>query len=425
MNLLSRLVGRPEERAGVVEIFPTWANQTERVGAALRDAYRINSTVHACVNARQRVFSEADFAIRRRSTGDLVLDHAALDVLRSPWPGATGTELLKRMELDASLSGNAFVYRANRSLLQPLDPRKVEVLSNGREKIGYNYWPNGYGNGTARGLMLEEVAHWAPLPHPDDRFVGASWVEVVATELRTDIKMVRHQERFFDNAATPNLFVKVEGKMTPEARDRLRTELESRYAGVSNAWKTLVMDAGADLRVVGADFEQMDYVNALSSVEARIASAAGVPPIIIALKAGLDAATYSNYAMAMRAFADHLIRPNWNSVVAALGQIVPTPRGSELWYDDRQVAALRQDKTDEAKVLQIQAAAIRQLIDGGFDPDAVVEAITANEIERLKGRHSGNVSVQLQPADPAEQSADQAEEDADVPDGGEEAEQPL
>lgn len=407
MNLLTQLLSHPtEERAGLVEIFPTWGSQTERPMGGLRDAYRINSTVHAAINARQRVFSEVTFALRRRSSGDLVHNHPSLAVLERPWPGGTTTELLKRMELDASLSGNAFVYRAQRDLLQILDPRKVEVISNGREKSGYLYWPNGIGNGDPKPLRFDEVAHWAPLPHSERQFLGASWVEVVATELRTDVKMVRHQEKFFDNAATPNLFVKVEGQMKPEAKDRLREELQRRYEGVANAWKTMVMDAGADMKVVGANFEQMDYVNTLTSTEARIASAAGVPPIIIALKAGLDAATYSNYGMAMRAFADHLIRPNWNSVVAALSQIITEPQGSDLWYDDRHVSALRQDKEVEAKVLNTQSAAIRQLIDGGFEPDSVVEAITSNELDRLKGRHSGKLSVQLQEPGETDDQAD-------------------
>ena len=400
MNLLTKLVGSTEDRQGVVEIIPSWGNLTERPYGSMRNAYKTSSTVHAAINARARVFSSVEFALRRRN-GDLVRNHPSLTVLYRPWPGGTSTELLKRMELDASLSGNAYVYRAERDLLQVLDPQKVEVQTNGREKEGYLYWPKGIGYGDPVALLPEEVAHWAPLPHPDKYFLGASWVEVVATELRTDLKMVRHQEKFYDNAATPNLYVKVKGTMRPEARDRLREELDRRYSGFMNSWKTVVMDQDADMKVVGADFVQMDYVNTQTSVEARIASASGVPPIIMALKAGLEASTYSNYGMAMRAFADHLIRPNWDSVVAALAQIVNIPQGSELWYDDRNVPALRQDKDAEAGVLQKQSSAVVNLVREGFDPDAVVDAITSNEMERLKGSHTGALSVQLQPTDPS------------------------
>lgn len=411
MSLLSRLLARPvEDRTGLVEIFPSWGSSTERAWGSMRQAYLVNATVHAAINARQRVFSEVQFVLRNRASGNLVHNHPSIRVLERPWPGGTSAELLKRMELDASLSGNAYVYRAASDLLQILDPAKVEVVSDGREKSGYLYWPDGFQSGTPRPLTLEEVAHWAPIPHPDRQFLGASWVEVVAAELRTDVKMIRHQEKFFDNAATPNLYVKVEGSMRPETRDRLRQELERRYMGVENAWKTLVMDGGATLQAVGSTFEQMDYVNTLTSTEARIASAAGVPPIIIALKAGLDAATYSNYGMAMRAFADHLIRPNWTSAVAALSQIIVEPQGSHLWYDDRMVSALRQDKDAEAQILATKASAIRTLIDGGFQPDAVIAAIEANEVDRLIGHHTNLLPVQLQAPGSGEGEPDESAE---------------
>lgn len=394
MNLLSRFRTPTEERKGFVEILPTWSNLTERPLGGNRNAYLVSSTVHSAVNARQRVFSEVRFALRKLSNGDITKDHNALRILERPWPGGTGTELLKRMELDASLSGNAFVHRAGNQL-QVLDPRKVEVITDGFQKSGYVYWPNGVGSGKSIPLLLEEVAHWGPLPHPNHQFLGASWVEVVATELRTDVKMIRHQEKFFDNAATPNLYVKVEGTMSPESRIRVREELERRYSGVTNAWKTLVMDQGATLEKVGNSFKDMDYVNVIKSTEGRIASAAGTPPIILHIKAGLDASTYSNYSMAMRAFADHLIRPNWNSVVAALEPIVTIPRGSELWFDDTDVAALRADKQEEAQIQQTVASTINTYITAGYTPESAVQAAVNHDPTLLQ--HSGLVSVQLTP----------------------------
>jgi phage portal protein BeeE len=172
--------------------------------------------------------------------------------------------------------------------------------------------------------------------------------------------------------------------------------LDRRYAGVENAYRTLVMDSGAKVQMVGADFQQMDYVSSVKSLEARIASAGGVPPIIVGLKAGLDASTYSNYALAMRAFADHTIRPQWNSVVAALGQIVDRPPGGELWYDDRHVAALRQDKQVESQIQETWARTIRTYVDGGFTPDSAVLATVNGDPTLLE--HTGLYSVQLQPA---------------------------
>jgi HK97 family phage portal protein len=399
MNLLSRLASRVpvEERQGLVQILPTWANQTERKMGNARNAYTISSTVHSAINARQRVFSEVRFALRSLDNGDLTKNHGSLRLLERPWPGGTGTELLKRMELDASLSGIAVVYKPSSSRLQCLDPMKCEIQTDGFEFAGVLYWPNGIGTGNPVPIRREEVAIWSPLPHPEHQYLGASWVEVVATELRTEVKMQRHQEKFFDNSATPNMYVKVKGTMKEESRVRLRQELERRYSGVANAWKTLVMDNDASIEKVGNSFAEMDYVNVIKSTEGRIASAAGTPPIIIGAKAGLDASTYSNYNMAMRAFADHLIRPNWNSVVAALEPITNIPRGTELWFDDSDVAALRADKKEEASIQQTVASTIRTYLDAGFDPDIAVQAATNHDPSLLIGAHSGLFSVQLQP----------------------------
>jgi hypothetical protein len=157
------------------------------------------------------------------------------------------------------------------------------------------------------------------------------------------------------------------------------------------------MDNDASIERVGNSFAEMDYVNIIKSTEGRIASAAGTPPIILHIKAGLDASTYSNYGMAMRAFADHLIRPNWNSVVAALEPITNIPRGTELWFDDSDVAALRADKKEEASIQQTVAQTIRTYLDAGFDPDVAVQAATNHDPALLIGAHSGLFSVQLQP----------------------------
>lgn len=389
MNLLQRLTG-PEQRQ-MVRVVPTWQSQSEAVFGNTAP-YLVSSTVHAVMNARAKVFSEVRFAWRRPN-GDIEPGRN-LSLLERPWPGGTGTELLTRMVQDVDLNGNAYIYRAGPGRLQRLDPNKVEVVDDTRQKTGYLYHPDGMGTGREVPLMFDEVAHWAPLPHPARSWVGASWVEVVATELRTDLRMLMHQEKFYTNAATPNLFVKVDGRLNAESASRLRQELDVRYSGVENAYRTLVMDNGADLKVVGADFQQMDYVNAQKSVEARIASAGGVPPIIVGLKAGLDASTYSNYGMAMRAFADHTIRPLWNSVVASLETVVDVPRGSELWFDDSDVAALRQDKTEEAAIKQTVASTIRTYIEAGFTPESAARAAATGDVGVLE--HTGLYSVQLQ-----------------------------
>jgi hypothetical protein len=66
---------------------------------------------------------------------------------------------------------------------------------------------------------------------------------------------------------------------------------------------------------------------------------------------------------------------------------------------------------DQAEILKSDASTVRQLVDAGFDPDAVIDAVKAGDLSRLLGAHSGLYSVQLQPpADMSEPDADETTE---------------
>jgi hypothetical protein len=73
------------------------------------------------------------------------------------------------------------------------------------------------------------------------------------------------------------------------------------------------------------------------------------------------------------------------------------PGGSRLWYDDRDIPFLREDVKDQAEIFARDAASARQLVDGGWKSDAVLDAVGAKDLSRLRGQHSGLFSVQLQP----------------------------
>jgi hypothetical protein len=110
----------------------------------------------------------------------------------------------------------------------------------------------------------------------------------------------------------------------------------------------------------------------------------------------LSSATYSNYSQARRRLVDGTMRPLWGAFASSAQSLLPPPSGSRLWYDDRDIPFLREDVKDQAEILSSDASTVRQLIDAGYEPDAVVDAVKAGDLARLKGQHSGLYSVQLQ-----------------------------
>jgi hypothetical protein len=103
-----------------------------------------------------------------------------------------------------------------------------------------------------------------------------------------------------------------------------------------------------------------------------------------------------NYNAARRRFADGTIRPLWRSAAGALQTLMPLPDPTaRLWYDDRDVAFLQEDVLDSAEIRAKDAQTMRTLVDGGFEPQSVVEAVTTGDMSLLE--HTGTLSVQLQP----------------------------
>jgi hypothetical protein len=88
------------------------------------------------------------------------------------------------------------------------------------------------------------------------------------------------------------------------------------------------------------------------------------------------------------------MRPLWRNAAGSLAQLVNVPAGAELWYDDRDIAFLREDRRDAAEIQGVQSRTIRQLVDAGYEPKSVTAAVMAEDYSLLT--HTGLYSVQLQ-----------------------------
>lgn len=407
-------------------------------------AYKANGPIFALVLARMLPFSEARFQWRRFEGGrpTALFGDPSLAILERPAPGQTTGNLLARMEQDVSLAGNSFTrrvmprgVRSEADYLVRLDPSWVTIALASRERsetpteggdvelVGYFYTPGGPGSGAEPMFLLpDEVAHYAPIPDPEAVFRGMSWITPVVRDVQGDKATTTHKLRFFENAATPNLAIKFDKSVQPDQVREFKAMLEENHRGAWNAYRTLYLGGGADPMVIGKDFQQLEFSVTQGAGETRIAAAAGVPPIIAGFSEGLRSATYSNYGQARRRFADGTLRPLWRDAAASLETVVDVPNGAHLWYDDRDIAFLREDSKDEADTFNIKARAVRTLTDGGYEPGSVVAAVDTLDLSLLE--HTGLLSVQMQPPgneqDPAADDNANDSDNADAGDDGEE-----
>lgn len=389
-------------------------------------AYASNGVVFACMLVRQLVFSSIRFQWQRLRDGSPsdTFGLPDLALLERPWPGGTTQDLLSRMIQDADLSGNSYWYKetslARIGTADPagelvrLRPDWVQIVATPRDpgrrggaqlgwvKKGYLYTEGGAATKNEPvPFLVDEVAHFAPIPDPLGVFVGMSWLTPILREIQSDHAMTRHQRKFFDNAATPNMVIKHFGGgngIAPATKENVQKwveEFEDKFSGPENAGKTLQLYPGADVTVVGSNLKDIDFKNVRGQGETRIAAAAGVPPVIVGLSEGLAAATYSNYGQARRRLADGTAHPLWQNAAGSIERIMKVPdNSSRLWYDSADVPFLREDEKDAAEIAAVKAQTVNSYITAGYKPESVVKAVEANDLRLLD--HSGLYSVQLQ-----------------------------
>ena len=245
------------------------------------------------------------------------------------------------------------------------------------------------------------MAHFAPIPDPLAKYRGMSWLTPVIREVMADSGFRDHKIQFLEKGGSVNfLFQIAKESMTEESFMSFVKKYRERYDSPGGAHQSIFLRAAVDATPLGSNFQEMDLKQISGHGETRICMAAGVPPIVVGASEGLAAATYSNYGQARRKFVDETMRFLWQNAAGSLEVLVPAPSsrgGSQLWYDDRDIPALQDDIEARAKVQQMQATSMSTLAKEGWDPDSIVEAISSGDWTRLRGQHSGLLSVQLQP----------------------------
>src|SRR5690606_530167 len=388
-----------------------------------RNVVKDNGIVYAAIQTRQLVFSEATFQWQRKVNGrpQELFGSPELAILEED----TGN-LLSRMEWDASIAGNSYhtvvddngkygkaATGPGRRIVR-MRPDQVTLLIAAKDGtpnaldarvVAYVFTPsqmNGNSPTVAADSVLltpDEVSHYAPIPDPEFGFMGMSWIRPVLVEIEADKQATRHKKKFFDNAATPPMVITVDKDTPNEDFNDFVEYFASAHEGEKNAYKTLILAAGADAKTVGADFRQLDFKSTQGAGETRIAAAAGVPAVILGISEGLSGSSLNqgNFSAARRRFADGTLRPLWRMAAQALQSLLTVPEGAYLTYDPREIAFLREDRLDAAQIEMTKASSLRQLTDAGANWDDAVRAIDNEDLSLLVGNYSGRFSVQLLP----------------------------
>ena len=375
--------------------------------------HRRHGTIAAAVETRALLMSQVRFQWRRPD-GTLFGDRTLAPLER---PGSmTRVEFLARLEYDVSYSGTAVVGRRGGRLFR-LPPDRVRFLLGSdsspewdgdvmippydTQVVAVTYDPGLSRSGVqgqVEAFLPGDFATWSPEPDPIHFWRGESWVTSVVREALLDGQVTDHQAKFFENAANPGLVFLMDPQRTAVEVEQYRDIINDNHSGVGQHFKNMFLGGATDVKVVGSSLDSLNLGHLQGTFENRVAVRSRVPAVVLGTKESLSGSSLNagNYAAARRVLSDGWFTPTVDGLCASLESLIPAPTGGvELAYDPSRVLFLQEDQKDAADILSTNAAALRQLVEAGYDPATAVAAVKSGDISQLT--HTGNVSVQLQP----------------------------
>jgi len=277
--------------------------------------------------------------------------HPVQKLLARPNAGQGRAELLESLFGQMLLTGNGYLEAVSDTGL----PLELHVLRSDRIRLvpGSDGWPVAYEYSVGGRKHRFDVGEISPICHiksfhPQDDHYGFSALQAAASAIDVHNSASRWSKALLDNAARPSgaiVYKGVDGhsSMSNDQYDRLVSEMETQHQGARNAGRPMLLEGGLDWKPMGFSPSDMEFQKTKEAAAREIATAFGVPPMLLGIPGD---ATYANYQEANRAFYRLTVLPLATRVVGAIADWLSDFSGErvELRPDLDQIPALSMER---------------------------------------------------------------------------------
>ena len=279
------------------------------------------------------------FKIDKNGDHEEVLEHDILDILDGVNEYQTGPEFKKTLASHLELTGNAYLYLFG---VKDYDqkPKAIYLLNPGMTKVfidktTFPYKIDHYEMiDDNREFRFEphEIVH-IKYPDPNDPYSGVGTVEGIAEWIDNDNYATEFNRNFFRNGARMSGVFETDFA-TIEQAQRLKISFEEQFAGVKNAYKTMIMPKGVKFVPSQMNAKDMDFNKGLDTSRDRILAGSRVSKTILG-----TAESDTNRSTAETAdyvFAKRTIKPKMIQIIAYLNEFLVPRFGENLYlsFDD-------------------------------------------------------------------------------------------
>lgn len=296
-------------------------------GVNLNNAQKI-AVVYSCIRIKMNALSVIPIKLYRTNGLDKIEDtnNPLYNILRyEPNKDLTASMYKKIISQDLDIRGNHYSQIVRNGLgqvtgLYPLVAEKMSVrwdTTNSRKKI-YEYG----------GMVVspDRILHIYDIPDSED-LKGISPIEYAKNALEFASNTAQHGNQLFRNGAIPSGVFEHEKALNDEAFKRLKDDLTSKYSGLKNLGKPMLLEDGLKFNPMNIKNSDAEWLASRKFNREEVASIFGVP---VAMLNDSENTSYGNLEQKYLEFKDNTIFPLTTNIEERMRQKILTPIQKEL-----------------------------------------------------------------------------------------------
>lgn len=147
-----------------------------------------------------------------------------------------------------------------------------------------------------------------------DGLLGINRIRLLDDMLSSAISAGEYARHFWDNNAQPATLITAKGKVTPEDKVKFLQAWREKFSGARRAGEAAMLDQEMDVKTLGANNKESQFVEVRAFNVVDVARAFGVPPHLLY---ELSKATFSNIEQQSLEFIMYSMMPHYERVAAA------------------------------------------------------------------------------------------------------------
>ncbi len=259
------------------DVFSAFPSHTIPLSALNYDEYKAlkNSDIFTAITTLSKDIAKLDIRVKENG---IYKDKDKIEYLLNKAPNKyyNGYQLKNIVMMSALLTGKGYI-KIDRNSLQQVEALyhvKTSQISLKDDKNGYYYEITN--NGKTIRANFEDVI--CIMPFSTDGINPITALDALKDDMNTQKFSKKFLASFFANGSQAGSVLRMkDGKLSPEARQKLKTEWQKANSGEDNAGKVLVLDDTMDFEQLEINTDILNAINNNTSSTKAIAKAFGLP----------------------------------------------------------------------------------------------------------------------------------------------------